>query len=98
MLLPTVLVTIKHMPQQVGSALMLLILDSLKITRPDGSAVPAFRQETSVITRQSPHTKLFKVHKQGHIVADPEVVRQLEENKEVRAHRIGVKIVNVTAV
>ena len=70
---------------QVGSALMLLILDNLKVTRPDSSTVPAFRLETSIITRQSPHTKLFKVHKQGFVVADPEVIRQLEENKEVRA-------------
>ena len=71
-------------PPQVGSALLLLILENLNITHPDGTTVPAFRQETAVITRQNPVTKLFKVHKQGHLVADPEVVRQLEENKEVR--------------
>ena len=69
---------------QVGSALIKLVLDSLTILTPDGAAVPAFRQETQVITKQSPFTKQFRVHKQGQLVADPEVIRQLEENKEVR--------------
>ena len=69
---------------QVGSILVKLVLDSLEITRPDGAAVPAFRQETQIITKQSAVTKQFRVHKQGYLVADPEVIRQLEENKEVR--------------
>jgi len=70
---------------QVGSILVKLVLDSLEITRPDAAVVPAFRQETQFITKQSTVTKQFRVHKQGYLVADPEVIRQLEENKEVRA-------------
>jgi len=68
---------------QVGSILIKLVLESLEITRPGGAPVPAFRQETQVITKQSTVTKQFRVHKQGYLVADPEVIRQLEENKEV---------------
>ena len=70
---------------QVGSILVKLVLDNLTITREDGTAVPAFLQETQFITKQSTTTKQFKVHKQGYLVANTEVIRQLEENKEVRA-------------
>ena len=73
---------------QVGSILIKLVLESLEITQPRTARRcrrSGRRRRSSPSRARS--TKQFRVHKQGYLVADPEVIRQLEENKEVRVFR-----------